>query len=394
MWGIISCYNKLGSSGDAGLYVIALAIVQPLFHFTDFNLRQIFVTDTKNRWEFRDYLSHRLVCSLGGVSTAFLLALVFYWESKSVINATFFMGLAVAGQSFSELMHALFQKKERFDIIAWSLILRGLLSLFVTAFVFLSTRSVIASLVALASARFVSICIFDFPAACLILGYKNIFHIPKPLMPRFSPHTLGKMTWLGLPLAVNMGLLSLTPQIPRFFLEEHAGRSAVGQFGSMAMLMSVGLMIANSLGIAMSQRFALAHSKGDRHGFLRLTLILIGTVLAIGCAGLIVIPFAGSWILTVAYSKEYSGLTDVFWLIMFGATFGFVGNALGYPITAARKFKVQPLICFIQVAITCLGCYFWVPGHGMTGAAWAVAVANIVHASLFVVVLFWEYRKI
>ena len=394
MWGIISSYNKLGSSEAAGLYIAGLMIMQPLFHFTDFNLRQVFVTDVANRWEFRDYLAHRLIWSLLAVLLGTIIAMFVFPGNWLVIAVNFVMGLAIAGQSLSELFHALFQKRERFDTISHSLVLRGLLCLAGVCAVYYTTQSVLLSLIAMMVLRFVTVLVFDFPVACRLLGSKLLFRLPENLTPRFSPGTLHAITWLGLPLAINMGVLSLIPQIPRFWLErQEDGMSLLGQFGSIAMLMSVGLMILNSLGIAMSQRFAQVYAAGNRREFVRLTAILTGTAFGMGCIGLLVIPICGGLILTIAYTSEYASLTQVFWLITFGATFGFVGNALGYPITAARIFRIQPVICLIQAAVTMAGCAIFVPRYSMLGAAGAVAIANIVHLSLFVWVWCIAYRK-
>ena len=394
MWGIISSYNKLGSSEAAGLYIAGLMIMQPLFQFTDFNLRQIFVTDVANRWEFRDYLAHRLILSSLAVLLGTGIAFFVFPGNRLVIAVNLVMGLAIAGQSLSELFHGLFQKHERFDTISHSLILRGLLCLTGVCAVFYTTENVLLSLIAMAALRFLTVMIFDFPTACRLMGSKHIFRLPKNLTPRFSSSTLSAITRLGLPLAVNMGVLSLTPQIPRFWLErQDESMTLLGQFGSIAMLMSVGLMTLNSLGVAMSQRFAQVYAAGNRREFVRLTAILIGSAFGLGCVGLLVIPVCGGLILTIAYSGEYAPLTKLFWLMTFGATFGFVGNALGYPVTAARRFGIQPVICLIQATVTMTGCAILVPRYGMDGAAWAVAVANIVHAAIFTWVWFAAYKR-
>ena len=398
MWGIISSYNKLAINEEAGhyaagLYMAGLLIMQPLFHFTDFNLRQIFVTDVSDRWEFRDYLAHRLIWSLFAILLGMVIALFVFPGNMLLIAINFVMSLAIAGQSLSELMHALFQKHGRFDTIARSLVLRGVTCLIGVFIVFYATQSVLFSLIAMAGLRFFTVIVYDFPAASRLLGSKNIFRLPNKLRPRFSWHTMATITWLGLPLGINMGVLSLVPQIPRFWLEKHEGLSSLGQYGSIAMLMSVGLMVLNSLGVAMSQRFAKVYAAGNKREFVRLTLILAGSAVGMGCLGLLIIPICGGWLLTIAYTSEYASLTKLFWLITFGAMFGFLGNALGYPITAARKFRILPAICLVQAVVTMVGCAILVPQRGTFGAAWAVAIANIVHVCLFVWVWFVAYKK-
>jgi O-antigen/teichoic acid export membrane protein len=404
MWGIISSYNKLGSSESAGLYAAGLLITQPMFQLADFNLRQIFVTDIENRWEFRDYFAHRILCSIIALVVSVFLAAFVFRQNGLLVKLALVMGFAITGQSLSDLFHALFQKRERFDLIAKSLIIRGLLSFTGTVAAFYATQSVLFSLVVLAALRFLTAAVYDFPTACLLFSRNPTFSkhsaanfrvIPQEIAPRFSCSAILAMTRLGAPLAINMGLLSLAPQIPRFWLERQGNAdgnlTALGQFASIAMLTSVGLMIINSLGVATSQRFAKSYA-ADRREFLRLTIVLIGLSFGMGCLALLAIPFVGSFFLTLVYNEEYASLSPLLWLITFGATFGFVGGALGYPVTAARVFRIQPFICFVQVLLTTLGCAILVPRFGVFGAAWAVAIANIVHAALFAGAWYFVWR--
>jgi O-antigen/teichoic acid export membrane protein len=385
MWGIISCYVKIGTAEDAGLYVLGLALAQPIFHFTDFNLRQIFVTDVRNRYDFRSYLAHRFVLTIVGIMSCTGIAFVYYHDSPTLIMVTFFLSLAVAVQSSGEIYHAFFQKQERFDLIAWSMILRGIISLLAVALIFAMTADIVKSLIALFLSRFAVVLFYDYPQAVFL---SHSFQTPH-----FDMKSLAGLTLWGFPLAVNMGVYSFVPQIPRFFLKEYADIPAAGRFGAMAALMSVGLMIVNSLGVSMSQRFARAYHTGHRRDFLRLTLLLTGTALTGGGVALLLIPFLGKRVLSLAYSSEYIALNGVFWWITLGATFGFIGTALGYPVTAARFFKIQPFICFVQLIITFLGCRFWIPEHGMYGAAYAVGVANFFTAVCFAAVWLMSMKK-
>ena len=378
MWGIISCYVKIGAADDAGYYVLALAVVQPIFFFTDFNLRQVYVTDVNDQYEFRDYVAHRLVFCVVGILVSSLIALCYYHDSRELILSTFLLAVAVAGQSLGEIYHAYLQKRDRFDTIAGSMMLRGATSLLVTGIVFAITKNVPSSLAALIFTRFAVVIFYDYPQATALAQFR--------LLPKFSGKTFRTLTLLGLPLAINMGMYSFVPQIPRFYLKEYDGVAVAGQFGAIAALMSVGLMVINSLGVAMSQRFAQAYASGNRREYLRLTLILSGTAFLGTCLALILIPYFGEAVLTLAYSREYAGLNDIFYWITIGTLFGLIATALAYPVTAARYFHVMPLICFVQMIVTFAGCWILVPDYGMYGATLAVGSANAFALVCFMVV--------
>jgi O-antigen/teichoic acid export membrane protein len=96
----------------------------------------------------------------------------------------------------------------------------------------------------------------------------------------------------------------------------------------------------------------------------------------LGVAGILVSLLMGREILTLLYRPEYGQFSDVLVGVMVAATFGYVASFLGYAMTAARYFAIQPVI-FGAVALTnALFCSILIPSYGLPGAAWALGIAN------------------
>ena len=60
----------------------------------------------------------------------------------------------------------------------------------------------------------------------------------------------------------------------------------------------------------------------------------------------------------------------------------FVATLLGYSLSAARVFKVQPALLAVALIVLMAGCAVLVPVHGGAGAAMALLLASSVQALL------------
>ena len=128
----------------------------------------------------------------------------------------------------------------------------------------------------------------------------------------------------------------------------------------------------------------------DIKSFRVLLFKLIGIGILIGIIGVVVIGFIGEEILTIIYSDAYKEYNHIFILIMISAGIGYISSFMGYGMTAARCYKVQPVIFGIVSIVTILLSYWCVPQYGLTGAGITLIFASIVQligSSLVIVYL-------
>jgi O-antigen/teichoic acid export membrane protein len=196
--------------------------------------------------------------------------------------------------------------------------------------------------------------------------------------PHWAIRTLGRLTWLALPLGLVMTLVNLNLNIPRYFVERYLGERELGIFAAMAYIMVAGVMVVTALGQAATPRLSkyYAEQNGAEFGALLLRLVGIGALL--GIVGTLVSSVAGQEILTFLYGPEYAKYPDVFLLLMGAAGVYYVASFLGYGMTAARYFRAQaPLFTFI-VCVSVIACLWLVPAAGLKGAAAALLIAAAV----------------
>src|SRR5690606_40754404 len=88
----------------------------------------------------------------------------------------------------------------------------------------------------------------------------------------------------------------------------------------------------------------------------------------------------GRLILPLLYGPEYA-LPGLFALVMLAAGIDYVATMLLFVITAARYFSVQLPLQILTTGTVALACFLLIPSMGLTGAALALILGNLVRTS-------------
>ena len=205
----------------------------------------------------------------------------------------------------------------------------------------------------------------------------------RPSMDRLK---LKQLTWLAAPLGIVMMIISLNTNIPRYFIVHYIGEEQLGYFSAITYLKIAGDMIIRALGQSASPRLAKYYAAGNCHAFKNLLLKLLVIGGALGIAGIIIATLVGQQILVLLYRPDYAKYANMLVWIMIAAGVSYIASFLGYGMTAARAFKVQPVIFSIVTGATTLCCWLWVPTYGLLGAARAIIVSAAIQVTASAVV--------
>ncbi len=291
------------------------------------------------------------------------------------------VGIAKAFESISEIVHGLWQQHERMDLIARSLVLKGVLSLGVVALAVYFTGDLLAGACGLALVWALMLLFYDARWAA------NVSGLSQPLRLRWRPRTLGALAWLALPAGVVMALVSFNINLPRYFIEHHLGTAQLGIFAAMAYPMVAGGTVVGALGQSATPRLSQYYASGERRAFLSLLLKLVGLASAVGLAAVLVIALAGRPILLLLYRPEYAEHVTAFLLLAIATALGFVASILGYAMTAARYFRAQLPVFVLTTAVTAAACALLVPRQHLPGAALAMGLATLCQGAVSAAVM-------
>ena len=240
--------------------------------------------------------------------------------------------------------------------------------------------------------------LFDIPMARTLLRQQNrsgytISTIAATLRPVIDRRQLTPLFWEAAPLGVVVFLLAIQAQVPRYVVVGLLHTRELGLFSAAAYLTFVGSMLVNALGAPASVRLAQYHVAGARSSFRRLMTKLLLVAGALGIAGILFSAFAGSRILAVLYTNEYSQMAGVLTMLCVGSAISFLASFLGYGMTALRRFRIQVPIFAIVALITLSSCYWLTVRYGLMGTAVGVLIGNVSQLLMSAGVVWQTTRK-
>lgn len=378
-WGILVLLARLGDPEAVGQFSLGLAITAPIILFAGLQLRSVQATDARRLFDFADYAGIRVLTTIAAVFMILAISATAYRGEIAMTIAAFALSKGI--EALSDVVYGLWQQHERMDLIAQSLMLRGVLSLIAAAICFAAFHSVWIAVCGMAAAWAVVFAAFDLRLAAVVAGDW------QSVLPRFSAPPMKQLVRLSLPLGIVTMLLSFNGNIPRYLISQMRGVRELGVFAALGYTLVAGTMVVNAFGQSASPRLALYSSQGRRREFRRLSnrLMLIG--MALGASGLLVALVFGRQVITIVYGREYAQNFGLFLWLMIAAAFSYMASFAGYSLTAARHFRVQmPLFGFITV-LTFVLCFVMVKADGATGAAKALATAGFVQLAATLAIL-------
>lgn len=371
-WGMLSILAKAGSAAIVGQFALGLAIAAPVFMFTNLALRAVQATDARSEFEFCDYFTLRTLASTLGLLTVAAIAFALHYDLTTRL-VVMLVAIAKAVESLSDVVAGLLQKFERLNQVAMSQMIRGVLSVAAFGGAFLATHSLplaVAAMVLTWTAVFI---VYDLWRARGVLRH-------QPVLFRVRGTMLKKLVVLSAPLGVVMALISLNVNTPRYLLVKYMGQAELGIFASMAYLVVAATLIINALGQSASARLARMFAEGDRAGFRRIMKHLLFTGLLIPATGIPVALLFGRRLLALLYRPEYGEHVSVLVILVAVTGLTAIGAFMGYGLTAARSFRIQPVIIGATAVTTLVMCVVLIPRYGLNGAALGLLCSEVVYA--------------
>ncbi len=378
-WGILVVFTKLGHPEMVGQFTLGLAVTAPVFMLTNLQLRQIQATDAKQLYQFSDYLGLRLLFSQLAVVAVVAISLLsdYRWETLGVVVV---LGLAKGLESISDVCYGFFQKYERMDRIAMSLMMRGPLALLLLGLGVCLSGSAIGGVLGMLLGWGTVLIGHDLTYAMRLhkserLSGSMLSVDLGQVKPNWNIVKLWPLVRLALPLGLVMMLSSLSSNLPNYFMISSLGERDLGIFNAIAYLMVAGNIIVGALGDSASPRLAKYYASGDRGAYSLLLFRLVGIGFVLGATAVAIAVLGGGTLLSLLYSPDYAERKTLFVALMVAAGVQYMASFLGYGLTAARYFRIQvPLLLTTAISLA-IACFWMIPFQGLMGAAFALILA-------------------
>jgi O-antigen/teichoic acid export membrane protein len=338
--------------------------------FPSLALQAVQATDAKRDFLFGHYLGLRLLTTVLAFLVILGIVVISNYHTDTAL-VVLLIGLSKCFYSIGDIFLGLLQQHEKMDRIGKSLILNGILSFLVICASMYLTRNIVLATAGLAIVSLIVVGAYNVPSSLIVFESARL----GALKPNWDPKTLVRLTRLAFPLGLAMMLVSLSINIPRYFVERQLGERELGLFAAMAYLITAGNTMVGALGQSASPRLSKFYAAGSDKFFINLMAKLVGIGAILGLIGIVIASIAGGTILSTVYGPEYAMNVDAFTWLMVAAAIGYVASFLSYGMTASRSFKIQPFIFALSALVSYAACAIFVPSYGMVGAAWAMILS-------------------
>jgi O-antigen/teichoic acid export membrane protein len=372
-WGMLVAFARLATPEALGQFAFALAVSAPVMMFLQLQLRTVQVTDTIGRFEFADYLTLRVTASVAGLLSVVAIAAAMGLGRPGIVIAALVAGIKLV-DGLADVLYGAWQKLERLDIPAALLVTNGAVSLTALAFALWAGAPVAAAVAGSLAGSIAALA----GAAWLTRTRLRVSFAPSVGAFR----RISEMAGVALPLGVVMALISLTSNIPRYFIQARLGERELGIFAALTYVTAAGMTVVSAVGNSLTPAMAGDFDRADGRAFARRFWMLLAIAAGIGVSGFVTAALFARPVLRAVYGEEYAQSAGVFVHAMALGTVTYMAAAVGFAMSAAKCFRAQVPMFVLVVATVLAGSAAWIPSSGLHGALSALMAGAAVQLAL------------
>jgi len=213
-WGILIVLAKMVTPESVGQFALGLAITAPVMLFANLQLGAVQATDARRDFRFGHYLALRIVTNALALIVVAGIALCMGANRVTAV-VVLVIGVAKAFEMISDAYHGLMQLHSRMERVAWSLIIKGVLSLIgVTAWLW-GGGGVMGAAGAMAVMWGLVLVGYDIPSTAW-LRRVEAGSAETSFVPCWQWREMVRLFWGALPIGIRVILFTLSFNIPRY----------------------------------------------------------------------------------------------------------------------------------------------------------------------------------
>lgn len=370
-----SLLAKLTSDTVTGQYQIGWTITTPLFMFAALDLRVFQATETRREFAFAEYFAARLMSGL----FALVVSLGFALLSEHSASALLIVGLVACLKFldlFADCFYGAMQRHERLDLVSRCTVVRAVTQAGVFAGGIFLTREIVPTLIAMIASSAVTLFALELRIS------RNILIVTENSSIWWRhPISFGQLSLLlrkTIPLGIRLFLVSLIPNISRYFVSLYHGLATFGIYANISQITTIAPLFSRSMNHAIAPRLAQLCEQRDATAFRQLVFRVRLLYAAFGAAAVLGTILFGKLILSWVYRDDFVPYHDVFVAVMIATAIQSVGGVLDMALVALRRSESLAPITAVTIGSMTLACWLLIPIQGLKGAATAIAISCII----------------
>jgi O-antigen/teichoic acid export membrane protein len=372
-WAMVIVVARLGTTAEVGVITVITALITPIFMFAQMAMRDGHSVDDLEEFTRADYVALRVVSSFAALALSGLVIFTYLPSSGSLAqgSAAAFALVKLMGAQ-TNMNHGIFQRAERLDYVALSIISRGIFGLAAFAAAYWATGMLALAFLAEALAWW--ICLWTVDRRFLNVLHAHVSWRTAMAVPW---RRITKLAQWMLPLGVAIFLMTAAASVPRLVLERYVDLSVVGIFGAIAYINVALNTVSSAIGTASAARLRRLYREGAKKRFLRLSVKLTLLSGALGVLIWLAALIIGKSVLQVLYGSDYAR-SDIFQLAILAAALRITAAPLQFAMTAGQAFWRRLSNNSMTFLVAVVASFALIPTQGAVGAAWAMVIPSAI----------------
>ena len=372
-WATIALLARFSTPEILGAYALGLSVASVAFSLTNLELRTLQVTDSAEQESFASYARLRIATSVataGGLGLAGLFV-----TSPLTALAMLAVGLQKFLDGLSDIIYGRLQRREVTAPIGKSQLSKAVLSVLLLGGTLLLAGNTPWALGVVVAPYALVLFLFELPAL------KRHGEVVLPELTRFWAISAGRLWSLarsGFPLTVVNTLVTLHAAVPRLAVAGEVGEAGVGILAALGYLAVAPNLLLVAMGQASMRSLAASFATGDRRGYLKGILRMLGSAAAVGIATLLAGAWWGGSLLAALYGTRFLGYDRELALFLSAGAVSYLNTAVGYSLSSARVFREQIPMMTMVCAASLAASWPLVARWGIAGAALAQLISMLV----------------
>lgn len=366
-WLLTVLVVKLSGYEDAGIISLAMSISSAIYAISAFNMRNFQSSDIKCEFSSYDYLFSRVITCFVGFFICLLFVLLNHYNFYTKCCIFIYM-IFKTSEAIVDVLNGEEQKKWRMDVCGISMVLRGIISIFVFSIVLCFSKNLLLSIILMSLSTYIVIFFYDLNKYREIIGFQGRFYLIN----------IKKLLIICLPLALYGLVGNLILFFPKYFLELSYSKELLGIYSSLATPVMIIQVAASFVFNPLITLISELYSKRDSKQFYKVFLKVFLFIICIGILGFAFIFFFGNFGLKLLFNSEilvYKNLLYPILIVTLLTSFVWFMSML---LTIIRSFKILIFGSIVSLIFSIIMSLIIIPGKGLNGVNDVLIISNIV----------------
>ncbi len=382
-WVMVIVVSQYFGKLAMGEYFLYISYLTPVYFVSGLGLRQLYLTNQIDIDKQSGLFWLRVVLFVLFSS----IVLLFVYSTSSEYSLSLLLGVCCVRfiELFQDLCHSVWQKKQKFNLIGFSLILKSSSILTFILFCWLGFN-VVWSLFFQIIHMLISVTIVD-RRAFDDVALRKVFFAAKVKINK-------KLFKMAIYITLSAFLMSLYINVPRYFIEFYFGFDILAEFISVLILVtSLRFFVQSILQIFLPMMSSCFECR-DVKRFITKVLEAITVVILINYMLYLLLNNYGGEIIQIIYGNDYhfdkSTLPYIITYSMLIYSASVVNNAL----TATRAFKQQNNIAIFVNVVALVSCLLVIESYQITGGYYVLIITSATQLAMSICILYTRLKSI